>query len=119
MGALSRAGLVLVLILAGCSAAPAAVSPTPFATESVETEPIETEPIDTEAPPTDTSEPTPAADHSADSGLPLSDGNGWPMTVSATLSGTFYDSDGSYSGSGAARWCGNALGNISLNLRAF
>jgi hypothetical protein len=118
MGPLSRAGVVFVLILAGCSATPAAVSPTPFATEPVETEPLDTEPIDTEAP-TDTLEPTPVADHSADGGLPLSDGNGWPMTVSATLSGTFYDSDGSYSGSGAARWCGNALGNISLNLRAF
>ena len=108
--------LLVVVMLAACSAAPAATTPTPF-----ETEPIETQPVDTQQPETDAPEPTPTptAAESAVNGLPLSDGNGWPMTVSATLSGTFYDSDGSYSGSGPARWCGNALGNVLGNVRAF
>ena len=110
---LSRAGLFFV-VLAACSAAPAATTPTPF-----DTEPFETEPVDTEPAATDTLEPEPTAAESATNGLPLSDGNGWPMTVSATLSGTFGDSDGSYSGSGAARWCGDAVTHLTGNERSF
>ncbi len=111
-----RVLVLLVLMLAACSAAPAATTPTPF-----DTEPFETEPIDTEPAATDTvePEPTPTAAGSAANGLPLSDGNGWPMTVSATLSGTFGDSDGSYSGSGAARWCGDAVTHLTGNERSF
>jgi hypothetical protein len=114
MGALSRAALVLVVVLAGCSAAAPAATPTPFPTD-----PFETESFDTEPPATDTLEPTPVADNSANGGLPLSDGNGWPMTVSADLSGTFSDSDGHYSATGAARWCGDAVMHLTGNQRSF
>jgi hypothetical protein len=110
----ARAALVLVLILGGCSTAPVASTPTPF-----EPEPFETEPVDTEPPATDTLELTPAATESTAVGLPLSDGNGWPAEVSATLSGTFNDSDGSYSGSGPARWCGDAVIHLTGNERSF
>lgn len=115
MSALTRAALVFVLLVLGaCSGSPAATSPTPF-----DTEPFETEPVDTEPAATDTVEPEPTASEATASGLPLSDGNGWPMTVSATLTGTFGDSDGSYSGSGAARWCGDAVTHLTGNKRSF
>jgi hypothetical protein len=41
------------------------------------------------------------------------------MNVSATLSGTFGDGDGSYSGSGPARWCGDAVMHLTGNERSF
>src|SRR6476469_3823470 len=114
MKGLWRVVVVFVFILAACSAAPAATTPTPL-----DTEPFETEPVDTQAPETDVPEPTPATSETAANGLPLSDGNGWPTTVSATLSGTFYDSAGSYSGSGPARWCGDAVIHLTGNERSF
>ena len=107
-----RIGLVLVLFLVGCSGAPAS-TPTSF-----ETEPVETEPVATPAP-TDELESTPTAASTDNGGLPLSDGNGWPVQVTAEISGTFNDSDGHYSGAGPARWCGNAVMNLTGNVRAF
>ena len=114
-----RVLVLFVVMLAACSAAPAATTPTPFNTGPSDTEPFETEPLDTEPPATDTLEPEPTASESTANGLPLSDGNGWPMTVSATLTGTFGDGDGSYSGSGAARWCGDAVTHLTGNVRSF
>jgi hypothetical protein len=117
MTATWRVGIVLILALVGCSGAPATTS-TPFETEPVETEPFETEPLDTPLP-TDEAEPTPTAAASDSHGLPLSDGNGWPVEVTADLSGTFNESDGHYSGTGPARWCGDAVMNLTGNERAF
>ena len=107
-----RAGFVFLFMLGGCSSTPAA-TPSPVATQPVITEPRPTEP-----PASEVIEPTPTAADSG-SGDHLSDGNGWPVDVSATLSGTFNDSDGSYSATGEARWCGVAFYSVMLNPRAF
>jgi hypothetical protein len=117
MIAASHPGIIVVLLLlSGCAAAPATAPPTatsqPIVTQSLSSE--------TATPLVEMSQPTaPSETATAAGDLPLSDGNGWPVTVSAQLSGTFNDSDGSYSATGAARWCGDAFYNITLNERSF
>jgi hypothetical protein len=98
----------LVVATSACtgSAAPSE----PAGTEPVETEPAETL-TPTETPPNTT--PTESADAQPD------DGHGRPATIAMTLSGTHTDSDGGYTSSGAARFCGNAVYNLTGNLRAF
>jgi hypothetical protein len=115
MIAARRASIVVaLLLLCGCTTAPATQQP-------VGTQPILTQPppSETATTPVETSEPTGPPTTAPAGGLPLSDGNGWPVTVSAELSGTFNDSAGSYSATGAARWCGDAFSSITLNERAF
>lgn len=76
-------------------------------TESVATsEPTAAPPVETQAPP---QTPSTVPD----------DGNGRTASVSFVLSGTSTQADGSYSGSGAARFCGNAVFNFTGNLREF
>jgi hypothetical protein len=79
-------------------------------------EPLETESVapaePTGAPPAET--PAPQTPNTAPD-----DGNGRAANVSFVLSGTTTQADGSYSGSGAARFCGDAVYNLTGNLREF
>jgi len=80
-------------------------------------DPLETESVATlepsAAPPGDSAAPPEATSTEPD------DGNGRPATVSLVLSGTMTQADGSYSGSGAARFCGDAVFHLTGNLREF
>lgn len=81
-------------------------------------EPDETEDIATDEPtPVQTdvasATPEPSAAETFDSG------NGRPVTITFTLSGTTTDVDGAYTGSGPARLCGNAVMNLTGNTKSF
>jgi len=81
------------------------------------TEPLETEPVAT-AEPNSAAPAESAAPPETPSTVP-DDGNGRSANVSFVLSGTTTQADGSYTGSGAARFCGNAVFNLTGNLREF
>jgi hypothetical protein len=97
--------------LAACSAATPTIT-TPV-TGPEATEPLATIPLQTQQP---TPADTPASEPTGD--MPLSDGYGWPVTANLTVSGTPL-SDGSYSGTGPARFCGTALYTLDYNARRF
>jgi hypothetical protein len=99
---------VVLLVMAACGGSSGTSEPS----APVETEPV-TNPEPTPAPPAESPAP-PAA-----TALAPDDGNGRPATVSLTLSGTTVQADGTYTASGAARWCGDAVVNLTGNLRAF
>lgn len=100
--------LVVLLALAACGGSPGTGEPA----TSVETDAVAT------------SEPT--SPPAAESATPpeatageVDNGNGKPATISLVLSGTTTQVDGSYSGSGPARLCGNAVMNLTGNPREF
>jgi hypothetical protein len=95
----------LVLVLAACGGAPAS-TPASLASDDVPTfAPEVTNPgIATEQP----GETTAANDL----------GNGRPVDITLTLAGT-RDTDGTYHATGISRACGNAMVNMTGNMRAF
>jgi len=101
--------MALAFALAGCSSTPAQTLPT--------------EPVETDSPATLTPVVTPAAEPTATAssteGSSADNGNGWPVTVTATIAGTTTDSDGTYSATGPARLCGNPLASIDPTAHLF
>ncbi len=103
--------MALALALAACSSAPAQTLPT---------EPVETQSLPTLTPLlTQTAEPT--APPTSTGGSSSDDGNGWPVTVSATLAGTNFGnvSDGTYTATGPATICGNLIASIDPTDHSF
>lgn len=99
--------LVAALALAGCGGTGTATQPVdPLETDEV---PIVT-PVATVA-----GDPTAPPDSN---GGPADNGNGWPVTVTVTISGT-NDSDGSYGATALARGCGNPFASIDPTAPAF
>ena len=100
--------VTVLLALSACSGAPGTGEPTAMA---------ETETVATSEPST-----TPAAENPtpAESTASAPDnGNGRPASITLALSGTTTQADGTYSASGPARLCGNAVINLTGNLRQF
>lgn len=109
--------LALCWAIAGCGGG-ASTATNPLPTADVSTD----EPEATEEPePTDAPEATAPAD-SVQPGASLDPndlGNGRPVTVTVTVSGTTTQGDGSYTATGVSRACGNAAINMTGNTKAF
>jgi hypothetical protein len=99
--------VAILITLSACGGSTATGEPG----EPLETEAATSEP--TAAPPTEPAAPVESTGSAPDSG------NGRPSTVTAVLSGTTTQADGSYTGSGPARLCGNAVFNLTGDLDEF
>lgn len=97
--------VALMLALSACGGTPAASEPA--RSEGVATiRPTSTPTVEN---------PTPAQETTAEP----DNGNGRPATITLVLSGTKTQSDGSYTSSGPARFCGDAVIHFTGNTRAF
>lgn len=100
--------LALVFALSACTGG------TPAASEPDESEDVATmEP----APTTEVVTPSPLPVETAPA--EVDSGNGRPASITLELSGTTTQADGSYTSSGVARLCGNAVMNLTGNVREF
>jgi len=107
----TAATVALTLTLAACGGTPSVTPPIQTAHSST-VEPAGTTPGVAATPAGETSDP----------GQPTTGsvlGNGRPVTISVIIGGTTTQSDGTYSATGVSRACGNAMVNLTGNLRAF
>ena len=80
-------------------------------------------PVESDDVPIVTAAPTAAGDVTAPpggNGGSTDNGNGWPVTVNATIGGQdYFETGGSYNAAGAARVCGNFLASMDPTSHAF